>query len=277
MEIKGVLIAIGGNEDKGIKRKQLHVPEGEHSFFTSGILYRVVSEMKDPALPIEVITTASSIPQTTSRNYARAFQKLGCKNVQFLHPETKEEADAPEILDRISKAACLMFSGGDQFKLASIFKGTQCAKIINERYKNDYFIIAGTSAGAMAMPDLMIYPAVSGESREVLLYEGLSLIHEVLIDTHFLVRGRFRRLAMAVANEPQYLGIGLEEDTGIIIRGGNRIETIGSGLVTIIDGRKIQESNTTVHHSEHDIFIENLLVHVLSHGNNFTLRNKKIS
>jgi cyanophycinase len=152
------------------------------------------------------------------------------------------------------------------------------AKIINQRYLNDRIVIAGTSAGAMAMPDMMIYPGAEPmniKTRNVPVYEGLSLIHDMLIDTHFLVRGRFRRLSVAVANNPGHIGIGLEEDTGIIIRQGNKIEAIGTGLVTIIDARSIQKTNPSVYKEKHEIFIENLLVHILSNGDHFTL-NKKI-
>jgi cyanophycinase len=91
------------------------------------------------------------------------------------------------------------------------------------------------------------------------------------------VRGRFRRLAVAVANNPHNIGIGLEEDTGIIIREGNKVETIGTGLVTILDGRNIKNANQTVENDNHHIYIENMVVHLLRAGNHFTLRNKKIT
>jgi len=161
-----------------------------------------------------------------------------------------------------------------------VMKNTQLSRIINERYITDELVVAGTSAGSMAMPDIMIYPGsgpVNVTTREVAVYEGLSLIHDIIIDTHFLVRGRFRRLAVACANNPDHIGIGLEEDTGVIISQGNKIEAIGSGLVTILDAREIQKKNPSVKKAEHEIFIENLLVHVLSNGDHFTLKKKKIA
>ncbi|WP_128546617.1 cyanophycinase [Larkinella soli] len=280
MIVKGTLIAIGGNEDKGTRRKPLHVQDTPHHFVSSGILYRVVSEIKNPKSSLEVITTASSIPEKVGSTYLRAFRKLGHARTDVLPITSREEADAPEVLERIAKAGAVMFSGGDQFKLTSVFRDTAFARLIHERYLQDTFVIAGTSAGAMAMSDLMIYPAEEKTGRpstSVPLYSGLALVHEAIIDTHFLVRGRFRRLAVAVAENPTHIGIGLEEDTGIIIRKGNKLETIGSGLVTLIDGRSLQESNYTVARASHDIFIENMLVHILRHGNNFTLRDMKIS
>ncbi|WP_234733840.1 cyanophycinase [Tellurirhabdus bombi] len=280
MNIKGTLIAIGGNEDKGTGRKPLHVQDTAHDFVTSGILFRVVSEIKDPKAPIEIVTTASSIPEQVGPRYVRSFRKLGHKSVNVLTIKTREEADDPEVLARVEQAGCILFSGGDQFKLTSVFHETAFAELIHKRYINEPLVIAGTSAGAMAMTDLMLYPgadSASGMNPNVPLYGGLCLIHDAIIDTHFLVRGRFRRLAIAVCKYPSHIGIGLEEDTGIIVRRGNEIEAIGSGLVTIIDGRTLQEANPTVARGKHDIFVENLLVHLLHHGNSFRLKNMKLS
>jgi cyanophycinase len=280
MTIKGTLIAIGGNEDKGTGRKPLHVRDTPHDFVTSGILYRVATEVKDPTAPLEIVTTASSIPEKVGPAYQRAFRKLGRNSVGTLHLTSPAEADAPLVWERLRRAGGILFSGGDQAKLTAVLRGTALIAHLHARYLHEPVVIAGTSAGAMALSDLMLYPADPGQHEadtDVVLQSGLELIHDVLFDTHFLVRGRFRRLAVAVANRPSHLGIGLEEDTGIVIRGGNQIETIGSGLVTIIDGRSLRESNRTVQRDDHEIFVENLLVHLLSHGDHFTLRKLKIA
>jgi cyanophycinase len=280
MGINGMIIAIGGNEDKGLRNtKRLHVQETDLDFATSGILCRILSEIDNDQAPVEIITSASGIPEKVGKNYIRAFRKLGHKKVNVLDIGDSDDAENPDIIGHIEDAACIMFSGGDQFKLISTLKETSVARILNQRYISDKIVIAGTSAGAMAMPDLMIYPGpepLNIRSKIVPIYEGLSLIHDTIIDTHFLVRGRFRRLSVAVANNPDHIGIGLEEDTGIIIRNGTRIEAIGSGLVTILDARSLQKENRSVKKKEdHEIFIENLLVHVLSNGDHFTL-NKKV-
>lgn len=280
MNIRGILVAIGGNEDKGTGEAALHVKEFSHKFSTSGILFRVLNEIRIPDSAMEVVTTASSIPEQVGENYKEAFRKLGFTKVGILNPGNKYEAELPHVLERISKAGCILFSGGDQFKLACVLNDTQFTKLIHDRYVNEEVVIAGTSAGAMAMPDQMIYPGMASynmQEKEVKIYQGLSLIYNALIDTHFLVRGRFRRLAVAVANNPHNIGIGLEEDTGIIIREGNKVETIGTGLVTILDGRNIKNANQTVENDNHHIYIENMVVHLLRAGNHFTLRNKKIT
>lgn len=279
MIIRGTLIAVGGNEDKGTRARPLHVHDTVHPFMNSGILYRILAEINNRNACLEVVTTASSIPKSVAQQYTQAFKKLGHENVRVMHITSPKEADQPAILARIQTCGAILFSGGDQLKLTSVFNDTAFARLLHERYVQEHFVIAGTSAGAMVMSDLMIYPRAQEKDLhpQVDLFPGLALVHEAIIDTHFLVRGRFRRLAFAVANHPTHIGIGLEEDTGIVIREGNQLEAIGSGLVTLIDGRSLKEANLTVSDTKHDIFIENLLVHVLSHGNNFTLRNKKFT
>lgn len=280
MNIRGVIVAIGGNEDKGTKRRNLHVPDTVLNFATSGILCRTLAELRSDDSPVEIITSASGVPEKAGRNYTRAFKRLGHQNINVMHISNNTEADNPLYLERISSAACIMFAGGDQFKLISALKDTEMAELIRRKYISEEFVIAGTSAGAMAMPDLMIYPGpepMNVTEKKVPIYEGLSLIHDVIIDTHFLVRGRFRRLSVAVANNPDHIGIGLEEDTGIIIRRGNKIEAIGSGLVTIMDARNVQKANASVRSGDHEIFIENLLVHVLSNNDHFVLNKKMIT
>lgn len=276
MAIPGIIIAIGGNEDKGIRRRKLHITDTELEFTISGILCRMLAELKSNESPVEIITSASDIPEKVGANYVRAFKRLGHRTINVLHLSDKSEADSPETLDRIARSECIMFSGGDQFKLINALRGTEMAKMINRKYLTEEFVIAGTSAGAMAIPDLMIYPGaepMNVKEKKVPVYEGLSLIHNVIIDTHFLVRGRFRRLSVAVANYPDHLGIGLEEDTGIIVRDGNKIEAIGSGLVTILDAGSINYRDSQ---AEKQIFIENLVVHVLSYGNLFELKTNEI-
>lgn len=274
---KGTIIAIGGAEDKGSGTVPKHVQYLAHDFYTSGILYRIREEMQDKAAPIEVVTTASMIPQKVGQNYVEAFSRLGIKNVNLMHIRSYKEADNPDYISRLQEAGCVLFSGGNQFRLTTAFCGTRFHHILRDRYENDHFVVAGTSAGAMAMSDVMIYPGNIEDANtaiEVPTYGGLDLIEDVIIDTHFLIRGRFRRLSQAVADNPQCIGIGLDEDTGIVLKEGKKIEAIGSGLVVLIDPRHIREKNDSVDSSEHDIYIENLIVHVLAYGNRFELKDK---
>jgi cyanophycinase len=140
------------------------------------------------------------------------------------------------------------------------------------------FVIAGTSAGAMAMSNTMIYQGKSElahQKGEVKITTGLAFIANVIIDSHFDKRGRFNRLAQAVASNPQCTGIGLGEDTGVIITGGDHMEVVGSGAVVIVDGKDIQHSNITDVNIGEPIAVENLRVHILVRGNSYELKHRK--
>src|SRR5687767_7663217 len=139
-----------------------------------------------------------------------------------------------------------MFSGGNQLRLAATYGGTEFLKIIKKRYREENFVIAGTSAGAMAMSKTMIYEGNATRAHlkgEVKMTTGLGFVSKVIIDSHFEKRGRFGRLAQSVATNPMCIGIGLGEDTGMLIIGGDKMEAIGSGLVIIIDGHDIMHCN----------------------------------
>ncbi|HXC05843.1 MAG TPA: cyanophycinase, partial [Bacteroidia bacterium] len=184
----------------------------------------------------------------------------------------------PEYTERIRKADGVMFTGGNQLRLSMIFGGTEFLRVITERYMNEKFVIAGTSAGAMAMSNTMIYQGSSTGALlkgEVKITTGLAFIKDVIIDSHFVTRGRFGRLAQAVASNPGCIGIGLGEDTGVLVTEGNRMEAIGSGLILIFDGHNIRYSNIADLPEGAPISIENLVVHVMAKGNFYQLSERK--
>lgn len=274
----GKLISIGGSEDKGSGITAPFEPKAHSHFFEFGILKRILSEMKGVDSVIEVITTASVIPEEVGENYIQAFGKFGCKNIGLLHIKTREDVLNPEYLDRIKKADGVLFTGGNQLRLSMIFGGTEFFKILQTRYQNESFVIAGTSAGAMAMSNTMIYQGSSTGALlkgEVKITTGLALLKDVIIDTHFVTRGRFGRLAQAVAGNPGCIGIGLGEDTGVLITEGNKLEAIGSGLVLIFDGHDIRHSNIADIPEGQPLSIEHLIVHVMAKGNLYYLNERK--
>ena len=281
MEVpKGKLIAIGGNEDKGTEPEPNFSQKNNLNFFGLQILSRIVQEIKGHDSHIEVITSASSIPAEVGQNYLDAFGKLGCKNVGVMDIRNREGAQQADMLERISKCEGVMLSGGNQLRLSSIFGGTEFLRILQQRYINENFVIAGTSAGAMAMSNTMIYQGSSSEALfkgEVKITTGLGFIKDVIIDSHFVTRGRFGRLTQAVAANPSCIGIGLGEDTGVFITEGKYLEAVGSGLVIIIDGHHIRHSNIADLKEGSPISIENLIVHVMSKGNSFHLGSRKFS
>ena len=279
MKIAGKLIAIGGNEDKGTEAEPHFTQKNNLNFFELQILSRIVHEMrKNKESRIEVITSASSIPNEVGENYENAFRKLGCTNVGVMHIGSREDAQLEELTERISTCDGVMFTGGNQLRLTSIFGGTRFLKILHERLQTEDFVIAGTSAGAMAMSNTMIYQGSSAGALikgEVKITTGLAFIKDVIIDSHFDKRGRFGRLAQAVASNPSCIGIGLGEDTGVLITDHNYLEAIGSGLVVIVDGHDIHHSNIADLAEGSPISIENLTVHVMTRGNAYNLDERK--
>jgi len=277
---RGRLISIGGNEDKGTEPEPNYAQKNNLNFFELQILSRIVQETGGPHSSIEIITSASSIPEEVGQNYRDAFGKMGCTQVGVMDIRNREDAQSPEMIERIRNCNGVMFSGGNQLRLSSIFGGTEFLKVLMDRYVHENFVIAGTSAGAMAMSNTMIYQGSSSGALlkgEVKITTGLGFIRDVIFDSHFDKRGRFGRLAQAVASNPSCLGIGLGEDTGLLISEGNHMEAIGSGLVIIIDGHKIKHSNIADLQEGSPISIENIIVHVLTKGNAFNLKERKFS
>jgi cyanophycinase len=283
MNIQGKLIIIGGAVDKGSfteteldKNATINL-----NFFETGILKRILVESKHKELSrIEIITTASKIPKEIGPEYVKAFNSLGAFNIDVLYIEKREQAMDFEILERLKAADVVMLTGGDQLRLTSILGGTPFHDILLDKYLNEEFIYAGTSAGAAAASNTMIYQGSSSEALlkgEVKITSGLGFIDNVVIDTHFVQRGRIGRLFQSVVGNPKVLGIGLGEDTGLLITHNNRMEAIGSGLVILVDGREIKDTNLTEVELGQPISISHLVTHVMSKYDTFDLDTYKMT
>ena len=275
---KGKLIAIGGAEDKGTNLETGEIYRNNLNFFELGILRKVMEEAGGPTARIEVITTASMIPYEVGENYLNAFGRIGCTNVDVMHIRTRQDAMNDKYIERIRHCDCVMFSGGNQLRLSATDGGTELLSILKKRYHEEDFVVAGTSAGAMAMSNTMIYEGNAMRAHlkgEVKITTGLGFVNSVIIDSHFEKRGRFGRLAQAVATNPGCIGIGLGEDTGMLITDGNKMEAIGSGLVIIIDGHDILHSNIADIPEGNPISIENLKVHFCEKGNGYLIKERK--
>ncbi len=267
---KGKLIIIGGAVDMGtnLSTQEYIVKPNYLKFFEQGILKRIITESaKHEGSIIEVITTASQIPELVGEEYINAFNHLNVTHVGVLDIRKREDASSKEYLDRIRKADVVMFSGGDQLRLSSIFGGTEFLQILKARYQKENFVIAGTSAGAAAASTNMIYRGQSNKALikgEVQITAGLGFIDSVIIDTHFVQRGRIGRLLYAVASNPGMLGIGLGEDAGLLITEGTTMEAIGSGLTILVNGRKMAETNIYDVEMGSPVSIKNMRVSVMS-------------
>ncbi|WHF52121.1 cyanophycinase [Chryseobacterium gotjawalense] len=282
MKAVGKLMIIGGAVNKGSFSETDYDQNVEKNlnFFERGILRKIIDEsrLKENSV-IEIITTASQIPQIVGPEYKKAFEFLGAKNVNILDITNREQANSDAITARASAADVVMFTGGDQLRLTSILGGTRFHDVLLQKYQEENFIYAGTSAGAAAASENMIYQGSSSEALlkgEIKIAQGLGFIDNVIVDTHFVQRGRIGRLFQAVVNNPRTLGIGLGEDTGLYIE-NDTMTAIGSGLVILVDGRFIKDTNLTNVKLGQPISIDNLIVHVLSQNDFYDLKSKDLT
>jgi len=269
--MKGKLIIIGGAEDKG---------ENDNNFTRHGILKRFIDETeKGEKSRIEIVTTASTVPEEIGNDYLKAFRKLDAVNTQTLHIDNREAADDPKTLKRLERADAVFFTGGDQLRLTTILGGTSFYKGLIERLDSDRnFVYAGTSAGAAAASESMIFEGNAQDALlkgEVRVSSGLGLIHDIVFDTHFMARGRIGRLFQIIVTNPKLLGIGLEENTGLLIH-NEKLEAIGPGMTIIVDGHDIKNHNLLDIREGAPISIENLKLHVMSRTDVFDLKKRTL-
>lgn len=277
MRPKGKLLIIGGAEDK--VGEPPDIKEQMKEFTRYKILSELLPHEKDRK--IEIITTGSEVQEEVKKTYQKVFHEIGFSNLGFIPIKERTEARKKSYLARVEEAAVIFFTGGDQFRLSTILGGTPIVDIIKRRYLEEQnFIVAGTSAGAMVMSSVMI---TSGDLTEALIYRnlstssGLGFLPSCIIDTHFIKRGRFGRLAHAIIMNPEQLGIGLGEDTALIIKNGSDAECSGSGMVVIVDGRYINQTNINNVDEGEPVFVENLKVHLLVKGCYFSIDTRKLA
>ncbi|AYA38503.1 cyanophycinase [Hymenobacter oligotrophus] len=269
---KGILIAIGGREQKQVNGTESEAAE-QDDFASDSILQRFVDELRGEG-PVVVVPTASEEPVESGRDYVKVFTELGVKQVEVLDIRSRDEVDTEENFDLIERAAGIMFTGGDQLRLTAIYGGTELLKRIKERYTNTHFVIAGTSAGAAAMSTPMLYQGRNDAGYlkdEIHVTTGLQFLHDVAIDTHFVARGRIVRMAQVIATNPGCVGLGLEEDTAVVVTDGTELEVIGNGIIVVVDGR--QCSGNTIHLVKPgEVFsVRDMHVHLLARGERYTL------
>jgi cyanophycinase len=259
---KGRLIIIGGHEDK----------QGEQT-----ILKAVARRAHGADGRLVVVTVASDEPEELGREYRRLFKELGVGHVDVVDIRTREEAGEEKYIEKIGKAKVVFFTGGDQLRITSQIGDSPLFRCMHEIYEQGA-TIAGTSAGAAAMPETMLNGGESDKSNEISALEmapGLAFISGVVIDSHFAERGRMGRLLGAVAQNPRNIGLGIDEDTAIVVTGEDRFEVIGSGAVYVVDGMDISYSSLSEKQPEGILSIYDIKVHVLGQDNQYDLNARR--
>lgn len=260
-KLEGNLIIIGGAEDKNGDKK---------------ILKEVCGRLEKNKDILVIATIASEIPDELGCEYKKIFEELGIKNIRILNIRNRKDAFNVNNINIIESVSMIFFTGGDQLRITSLIGGTPLYSKIQELYKNECTFV-GTSAGASVMSDTMIVTGPDEESPKkctLKMAPGLGFIKGVIIDQHFAQRGRIGRLLVGIAENPQSLGIGIDEDTAIIVNEDGKFAVVGSGAVYVIDGSNITYSNVSEQHPDEVLSIFGVKLHVLKCGDNFNLLNK---
>jgi cyanophycinase len=256
-ENAGPLIVIGGHEDK----------DGERL-----ILKEVAARLEGRLV---IATVASHEPDGYFDAYKAAFGALGVNDLVELYVNEREETGSEATREILSAAGGIFFTGGDQLRISSQIGDTPIEDMVREIHRRGG-VIAGTSAGASVMSETMLVRGSSGESHRIgdlNMAPGLGLIPDVIIDQHFAERGRIGRLLGAVAQNPRVLGIGVDEDTAIIMQ-NESFTVVGSGAVYIVDGSGVTHSNVAEARHEEALSMFGVSLHVLSAGDCFDLAER---
>ncbi len=259
---KGILLIIGGAEDK----------KGD------SVILKQAPQMLGGDDMLTVLTTATEKPEEAGNDYIKVFHRLGVRNVQMLNINTRDDAQSAENCEIIRKSRCIFMTGGDQLRITSILGGTPaCLELLN--LYNSGGIIMGTSAGASVMSSTMVVQGNDNEPARkctLKMAPGIGLFDGAIIDQHFDQRGRFGRLLCGVSENPEVLGIGIDEDTAVKVFPDMHFEIIGSNAVTIIDGKSIKSSNVSELNPNEILAIIGVTVHVLPQGYGFDFNERKV-
>ena len=261
----GILVLIGGKENKGEEKPE--EKEKPQNFVRLEILKAFVDLINKKNPVIEVITSASSDAEELFDDYRKVFEELGIKEIGHIHHTIRREVLEDSLLERLKKANGVFFAGGDQLKYTYLYGGTSFLTFLKQRYINDNIVIAGTSAGAMCLSTPMIYAGNAEKQElggEIRITTGLEFMRDVCIDTHFVHRGRFVRMAQVIATNPTCIGMGIEEDTAVVVRNGVEGQVIGTGIIIVIEGFGIAETNIEDFNNKKPLTIRDLKVHILS-------------
>lgn len=258
---RGTLVIIGGAEDK----------EGD-----CAVLREFVRRAGGIKAHIAVLTAATSTPREVGDTYIEVFKRIGAAEVEVIDTEYPEDAERNEAVEKVERATGIFFTGGDQARIIELVKGTRVDKAIRQRHTAGV-VIGGTSAGAAMMPDVMIVEGDSATNPRVdavNLGPGMGFFPGIAVDQHFSQRGRLGRLISALVQQPAILGIGIDENTAVIVD-GDEFEVVGQGSVTVVDESSATHNNLEGLLKDEGLAVCDVKLHILPHGYRFNLKTKR--
>ncbi len=261
---------IGGAEDK-LRRRT--------------ILQQFVAAAGGDQARIAVIPTASSLGPEVVEVYDALFRREGAADVVSVRPESRDDAHDPDLVKQLGDVSGIFMTGGNQLKLSAIVCGTPLGDEIVAAHERGV-VVAGTSAGASIQSSHMVAfggPGSTPKQRMTQVAAGLGLLSSSVIDQHFDQRNRYGRLMMIVAQSPQLLGIGVDEDTAAVVEsselpdGSPRevLRVIGRGAVTIMDPSRVTTNAYEAKRSS-PILVSGVVLHVLPDGSSFDLTTRTL-
>lgn len=258
----GQLVIIGGAEDK----------EGD-----CRILREFLRRSGGMEARIVIMTVATGLPGEVGAQYLDIFERLGVGEVQVVDTAKREDGSDPKALEAINNATGVFFTGGNQARITDLLKGTEVDELLHKRF-SEGLVVAGTSAGAAMMPDMMIVdgePETNPRVDVVRMEPGMGFMPNVAIDQHFAQRGRLGRLISAIVQQPVVLGFGIDENTAIAVD-GDEIEVIGEGSITVIDVSEIQHCNLNELLKDEPVALAGAKLHILPHGYRFDVKKRSV-
>jgi cyanophycinase len=262
-KVRGSLIIVGGHEEKDNEAER-------------PILEEIATRAKRRKGNLVVVTVATQLPEEVAANYRAVFRELGVRDLDVLDIRCRDDAHDEATVAKVRDASVVYFTGGDQLRITSQVGDSPVFQCLNEIYRRGA-TIAGTSAGAAAMSETMLVSGAGDESVEISalgMAPGLGFISGVVVDSHFAERGRFGRLLGAVAQNPKNIGLGIDEDTAIVVDGNGRFRVLGSGAVYVVDGTGVSYSSLSERRPEGVLSIFDVKVHVLGEGDSYDLTRR---
>ena len=258
--VAGKLLIIGGGEDK----------KGECI-----ILKRFIQEAGGRESRIVVFTAATEYPRQVGMEYEKLFTQLGAQKVQVLDVADRIQANMKGSMELLDDSTGVFFTGGDQLRITGLLGGTSLGKALQKVYEQGV-IIAGTSAGASVMSDTMIVGGEEGTAKKntITMAPGLGLLRAVVVDQHFAQRGRIGRLLAAVSHNPYVLGVGIDEDTAILVESSGKFKVVGNQSVTVVDASASVATNVSEIDPGQSLVLTPVALHILSKGYGFDLRQR---
>jgi cyanophycinase len=258
------LIPIGGNEEKSSN---------------SEIFQEMVELAGGSKARIVVVPTASEVPNERAHDYQKLFAKFNPKSIHIVHIGERPDAGSVKLSKIIDEATLFMFGGGDQLRLSSLIGGTPLHEALLKRYQSGECVIAGTSAGAAVIPEIMIFQ--NNKFRSFLkggteMTKGLGLIPNIIFDTHFAQRSRISRLVNAISTNPAILGLGIGENTGLLIKDETTAKVIGTGTVIVMDGSAIKINHIGYAENGQPFGLTNMIYSVLTQGMVYDLKRRTV-